>query len=114
MSFVSAGPELMAAAAGNLANIGSAIDEASAAAALPTTNVVAAGTDEVSATIAQLFTVHARAYQGLSAQAAAFHQQFVALMNDGAARYASTESKNASQAALNAINAPAQSVLGRG
>jgi hypothetical protein len=59
-----------------LASIGSTIDEANAAAAARTTNVVAAA-DEVSAQIAALFGAHARSYQALSAQAAAFHAQFV-------------------------------------
>ena len=39
----------------------------------------------MSATIAALFGQHAHAYQALSTQAAAFHTQFVQLMNGGAA-----------------------------
>ncbi len=77
MSFVSVAPEIVVAAATDLAGIGSAISAANAAAAAPTTAVLAAGADEVSAAIAALFSGHAQAYQALSAQAAAFHQQFV-------------------------------------
>ncbi len=67
MSFVIAAPQLVTAAAVVLANIGSTIDSANAAAAAPTTAVVAAGADEVSAAIAALFGKHAQGYQALSA-----------------------------------------------
>ncbi len=54
----------------------------------PTSGVLAPGADEVSASIAALFDAHSQVYQALSAQAAAFHSQFVQLMNGGAAQYA--------------------------
>ena len=73
MSFVIAAPELVTAAATDLANIGSTLTTANAAAAATTTEVVAAGADEVSAGIAALLGAHAQGYQALSAQAAAFH-----------------------------------------
>src|SRR5450631_3470568 len=99
MSFVIAQPDLVATAATNLANIGSAITEANAAAAGQTTAVLAAGADEVSAAVAALFGAHAQSYQALSAEAVAFHQQFVQLMNSGASAYASTEAANAAATA---------------
>ena len=49
MSFVIAAPELVSAAAEDLAGIRSALGEAAAAAATPTTGVAAAAGDEVSA-----------------------------------------------------------------
>lgn len=55
MSFVIAAPEVMAAAATDLANIGSSISAASAAAAGPTMGILAAGADEVSVAISALF-----------------------------------------------------------
>jgi hypothetical protein len=76
MSFVIADPEYVTAAASDLANVASTISEANAAAAAPTSTVLAAGGDEVSAAVAAMFGAHAQAYQALSAQAAAFHQQF--------------------------------------
>jgi hypothetical protein len=91
MSFVHAAPEFVTVAASDLASIGSTLDAAHAAAVAPTTGVLAAGADEVSAAITTIFAAHAQAYQALSAQAAAFHQQFVQLMNAGAGSYASTE-----------------------
>ncbi|ORV81799.1 hypothetical protein AWC11_24935 [Mycobacterium interjectum] len=114
MSFVFATPEYLAGAASDLSNIASAISSANAAALTPTSGVLAAGADEVSATIAALFGAHAEVYQALSAQAAMFHQQFVELMSGGAAQYALAEATNASplqtmeQAALGAVGAPSQ------
>ena len=58
-------------------DVGSTITEANAAAATPTTGILAAGADEVSAAVAAVFGAHAEGYQILSTQAAAFHQQFV-------------------------------------
>ena len=52
MSFVIAAPEMMTAAASDVANIGSTLSAANAAAAAPTTGIVAAAGDEVSAAIA--------------------------------------------------------------
>ncbi len=115
MSFVIAAPGEVQAAATDLASIGSNISTANAAAATQITAVVAAGADEVSAGIAALFGSHAQAFQTLSAQAASFHQQFVQALNSGAAAYASAEASNVSpmQQALNAVNAPAESLFDR-
>ena len=88
-------PEFVADAASNLANVGSAINAANAAAATNTSDVVAAGADEVSQAVASVFGAHAQAYQAISAQAATFHQQFVQLLNGSAGAYAGTEAANA-------------------
>src|SRR5262245_60060922 len=115
MSYLIAAPEWLAAAATDLAGVGSSISAANAAAAAPTTSLLAAGADEVSAALAALFGAHAQTYQSLSTQAALFHQQFVQTLNAGASSYALAEAANASplQAAqsvqqdlLNLINAP--------
>ena len=81
MSFVIAAPELVTAAATDLANIGSTLNAANAAAATQTTGVLAAAEDEVSAAIAALFSSHGQQFQALSAQASAFHSQFVQALN---------------------------------
>jgi hypothetical protein len=73
LSFVIATPELVTAAATDLANIGSTLTTANAAAAATTTELVAAGADEVSAALAALFGAQGQAYQVVSAQVAAFH-----------------------------------------
>ncbi|MGB9303001.1 MAG: PE family protein, partial [Mycobacterium sp.] len=115
MSFVVAVPEFLVSAATDLAGIGSTLHAANAAAATQTTSVVAAAGDEVSAAIAELFSAHAQGFQALSAQAAAFHDDFVQALTAGAGAYAGTEAASASplQQILNAINAPFLSSTGR-
>ncbi|MDT5257256.1 MAG: hypothetical protein QOD10_2336 [Mycobacterium sp.] len=54
--------------------------------------------DEVSAAVQSIFATHAQAYQSVSAQMAAFHSQFMSLLNGGAASYLRTEITNAQQA----------------
>ncbi|MCV7123126.1 PE family protein, partial [Mycobacterium lacus] len=114
MSYLIAAPEMVSAAARDLASIGSAIGVANASAA-PTTVVLAAGGDEVSAAIAALFSTHGQAYQALSVQAARFHEQFVQALSAGAVSYAAAEAANASpmQQALAVVNAPTQALIGR-
>ena len=85
MSFVIAAPEAVTAAAGNLAGIGSTLGEATAAAAAPTTGVAAAAADEVSIALSEIFGTYGQQFQALSAQASAFHNEFVSLLNGGAA-----------------------------
>ncbi|HEU0189913.1 MAG TPA: PE family protein [Mycobacterium sp.] len=98
MSFVNAQPEMLAAAANNLSGIGSALSAQNAAAAAPTTGVVPAAADEVSALTAAQFAAHAQMYQQISAQAEAIHQMFVATLNESANSYAATEAANAASA----------------
>ena len=86
MSFVIAAPEIVTSAASDLVDIGSRISQANAAAASSTTGCGRGRWDEVSAAIASLFSSHARHYQALSAQAAAFHAQFVQALYRGRAR----------------------------
>ena len=95
MSFVTAQPEMLAAAAGNLQALGSSMIAENAAAAAPTTGVVPAAADEVSALTAAQFAAHAQMYQAVSAQAAAIHEMFVSTLATSAASYAATEAANA-------------------
>jgi hypothetical protein len=67
----------------------------SAAAAAPTTGVIPAAADEVSALTATQFAVHAQMYQAISAQAEAIHQLFVSTLGTSATSYAATEAANA-------------------
>ena len=93
MSFVMAAPDLVTAAASDLASIESALSEVRAAAATQTTGLLAAADDEVSAAIAALFSAHGQGFQALGGQAAAFHAQFVQALNAGAGSYASAEAQ---------------------
>ncbi|VBA35660.1 PE-PGRS family protein PE_PGRS26 [Mycobacterium attenuatum] len=94
MSYVTAVPEALAAAAADITGIGSTVTAANAAVAGPTTGLLAAGADEVSAAVAGLFSSHAREYQVLSSQAAAFHEQFVNALAVSANSYLTTEAAN--------------------
>lgn len=94
MSYVIAAPEMMTAAATDLAGIGSSLSEANAAAAASTTRVITAAEDEVSEAIAAVFSAHGQGYQALSTQAAAFHAQFVQALKSSAGSYASAEAAN--------------------
>ncbi|OOK69196.1 PE family protein [Mycobacterium kansasii] len=113
MSFLIAAPDPLLAAAGDLMGIGSAIDSANETAAVPTTKLLAAAGDEVSAAIATLFNTYAEEYQQLSAQAGAFHDHFVRTLQAGMSSYASAETANAAQQLLNVLNAPSRALLGR-
>ncbi|GFG75772.1 PE family protein [Mycobacterium botniense] len=95
MSFVTTQPEMLAAAASQLQEIGSALAAQNAAAAAPTAGVVPAAADEVSAMTAAQFAAHAKAYQAVSAQATAIHNMFVTILRVSADSYGATEVANA-------------------
>ncbi len=101
MSFAIA-PQMVTAAAENLAGIASTLGEAATAAAGPTTSVAAAAADDVSTAISRLFGVYGRQFHAVGDQAAAFHNEFVGLLRGGAAAYLSTEIANAQQAGAGA------------
>ena len=111
MSDVTAVPEAIAAAATDVAAVGSTVDAAHMAAAAPTVAVVPAAADEVSAGIANLFSGFAKEYQALAGQASAFQQQFVQHLHATAGSYSAAESVNAAsllqgfEAAINGIAA---------
>ncbi len=119
MSFVAVVPAAIDSAAADIAGIGSALSAANATAAVSTTDLLAAGADDVSAAVASLFSSHALNYRQIAAQMAAFHTQFVQALTAGAGTYARAEAVNASplqavqQSALNAINAPTETLFGR-
>ena len=96
MSYLIAAPEMMTAAATDLATIGSDVNAAHMVAAAPTVALVPAAADEVSAGIAQVFSRYAEGYQALAGQAAVFHEQFVQHLTAGAHSYASAEAINVS------------------
>ncbi|WP_142282280.1 PE family protein, partial [Mycobacterium sp. IEC1808] len=94
-SFVLISPEIVTAASSELSGIGLSIRSANAAAAGSTTSLLAAGQDEVSVAISSLFGSYAREFQALSAQATAFHDQFVQSLTAGAGAYSAVEAANA-------------------
>jgi hypothetical protein len=98
MSYLITEPGALTAAAGTLADIGSAMSASNAAVAPPTTGLVPAAADEVSALTAAAFAAHGVLYQDVSAQAVAIHQLFVATLEASAGSYASAEAANAAAA----------------
>ncbi|AOS92811.1 MULTISPECIES: PE family protein [Mycobacterium] len=94
MSFVTAQPEILATTANDLRNIGSGLAAQNAAASTPTTGVIPAAADEVSALTATQFVAHAQLYQAVSAQAAAVCDLFVRTLAASAVSYAATEALN--------------------
>src|ERR1700677_1423267 len=118
-SFVIAAPEVFAAAASDLAGIGSAVGAAHAVAAGATTSGAVAAGDEVSAAIAGLFGGYGEQFQALGVRAGLFHAQFVSALRTGGLSYAAGEAANASplqhleQDVLGVINAPTNALFNR-
>ncbi len=112
MPSLNVAPEVVSAASGNLQNLGSTLRSANAAAAGQTTAIAAPAADEVSSAISAALGTHAQEFQALRARAAAFHDEFVNLLNGGAAQYLSAEAANVRQTLADAVNAPAEAVLG--
>jgi hypothetical protein len=114
MSFVSVAPELLQGAAQQLAGVGSSLAQAAATATGPITGITAAAGDEVSVAIAAVFGDAGRQFHAMSAQAQAFHTEFVSLMNAGAGAYASAEAANAEQVLVDfgaTVAAPYQALV---
>ncbi|ORB85738.1 PE family protein [Mycobacterium kansasii] len=95
MSFVTTQPQALAAAAGDLLGIGSAMNAHNVAATATTTAVVPPAADEVSALVAAQFAAHAALYREVSAHAAAIHDHLVTTLGTSAASYAAAETANA-------------------
>ena len=95
MSFVNVDPEALAGAASQLGAIGASMDAQNAASAGPTSGIVPAAADEVSALIAVQFAAHAHMFRSVSAQAAAVHEMLVNTLAASANSYAMTEAANA-------------------
>jgi hypothetical protein len=91
MSFVITAPEMMTAAATDLAGIGSALSEAHTAAMAATVGLVPAAADEVSAAVTHLFSGYAQGFHELVGKAAASQGQFAEHLKAGAFSYASIE-----------------------
>ncbi len=98
MTFVTTQPDMLAAAAGQLAGVGSELTAQNAAAMAPTTTVAPAAADEVSVLTAAQFASHAAIYQAASADAAAVHDLFVSALGASADSYGATEAANTTSA----------------
>ncbi len=115
MSSMISRPELLATAAADVETIGSAIGAAGSNAAAPTTGLVAAAQDEVSAAIARLFGLYGQQYQALIGEAAGFHNRFSQALAAAAGAYAQAEAANAGALSglWNAARLPMQALSGQ-
>lgn len=91
MSFVLVATEALETAAADAAQIGSALTNGHLAAAIPTTQLAAAGADEVSTAIAAFFGAHGQEYQAVAARAASYYERFVRTLSSAAASYSGAE-----------------------
>ena len=105
MANVLAQPQAMRVAAADVARIGSAINEANAAAARSTTGLLRAAADEVSESAATLFNSYAREYQAIIKQAGPFHDEFARLLAATSNAYTETETA-ASEALVRSVPTP--------
>jgi hypothetical protein len=95
MSHLFAAPETLASTAADVEGIRSAITSAGSTASGPTTGLVAAAEDEVSAAIANLFGAFGQDYQKVLSTAATFHNQFAQALAAAGSAYADAEMGNA-------------------
>lgn len=75
MSLTTINPDLLAAAAADIAGVGSSVQAGNALAAPRITGVLAAAADEVSAAVAAILSGYGRDYQELAGQAGEFHRR---------------------------------------
>jgi hypothetical protein len=98
MSFLTAIPEELLAAAAQLEGIGNSLTAQNAGAAAPTTSVAPAAADQVSALQSAIFSTYGTLYQQIAAEAQAIQQQFVSTLGLSSGTYTSTEAANVAAA----------------
>jgi hypothetical protein len=114
MSFVTTQPESLTAAAGTLQTLGTSMAAQNAAAAGPTTGVVPAAADSVSALQAAQFSAYGAWYQQVSDQAAAVHQMLVNTLGTNAGSYGEAESVNQTSAGSTSLSGLLGGLTGSG
>jgi PE family/PPE-SVP subfamily C-terminal region len=113
MSFLTAIPEELLAAATQLEGIGNSLTAQNAGAAAPTTAVAPAAADQVSALQAGIFSAYGTLYQQLAAEAQAIQQQFVSTLGLSSGTYTATEAANVAAATpVDALSNQISTLLG--
>jgi hypothetical protein len=100
MSFLTALPEELQAVATQLAAITTSLTAQNAGAAAPTTTIIPAAADPVSAQQAAIFAAYGTLYQQIAAEAQTIQEQYASTLGLSSSTYSSTETANASQALL--------------
>ena len=109
-------PQVVTTVAADIDGIGSTIKAATAAAAAPTSGLLAAAADEVSAAIANLFGAHGQEFQAVVDQVEAYSSQFRQTLTAAANAYVQTETaavaalQGALGASAAAVAAPAATI----
>lgn len=94
MSIVKAQAEVLAGAAAQMQALNASVRAGDAAAAAPTSGVVAAAADVVSMLTATHFASNARLYREVSSQAAALRELLATTLGIGARSYEATQAAN--------------------
>ena len=100
MSLVSVQPAELAAGAGTLAGLGSAMTGASAAAAAPTMGVIPPGLEETSALLAVSLSTHGAVYQAAAMMADMVHELAALNLATNGAGYEAVDIASAAGALL--------------
>lgn len=100
MSFLTALPEELLAAQALLGGITSNLTAQNLGAAAPTTTILPAAADPVSAQQAAIFATFGSQYQTIAAEAQTIQEQYVSTLGTSSTTYSATEAANAAQAAL--------------
>jgi hypothetical protein len=105
MSEIDIVPQIVTDAANDVGRIGDSLEQAGSSVLSPTTAIIPAAADEVSAAIAGLFNIHGTQWQVLANQATSFNRQFAALLMQTAIAYrrADTEAQNALRGAITLV-----------
>ncbi|OBF92680.1 PE family protein [Mycobacterium sp. 852002-51163_SCH5372311] len=99
MSFLTALPEELLAAQALLSGITSNLTAQNMGAAAPTTTILPAAADPVSAQQAAIFAAYGTQYQTIAAEAQTLQEQYVSTLGTSSTTYSATEAANAAQAA---------------
>lgn len=103
MGLIYVRPQQLVDAAGELESLGVGVEDATFAAAGPTTSMLSAGADQVSAAIAELFSSHGQWYQSVAAQAQEFHNAFAQAVAASGSSYYNAEVLCAEQLLWNTV-----------
>lgn len=99
MAFVQVSTDILYFAATSLESTAGTLNLANAAAALPTGQLAAAASDEVSNAIANFLANHGQRYQVAAEQFAASYNQFTRTLLDGTNAYVASEAANVARVA---------------
>lgn len=94
MAFLTAIPQELLSAAGQLEGIGNALTAQNTGAAAATTALAPAAADPVSALQATIFSTYGTLYQQIAAEAQAIQQQFTSTLGLSSSTYTATEAAN--------------------